>query len=467
MAQPTLSFTVTKRKPELIPPAKPTPREFKLLSDVDDQDSLRFHIPVIQFYSNTSTTRDPVAVIREAIANTLVYYYPFAGRLREVAGSRKLLVDCTGEGILFIEADADVTLKEFGHALQPPFPCLEELLFDVPGSSGVLDSPLLLIQVTRLLCGGFIFALRLNHTMSDAPGLVQFMTAVGEMARGATTPSTLPVWQRELLLAREPPRVTCTHREYEQVADTKGTIIPLDDMAHRSFFFGPTEVLALRRFLPANLGDKCSTFEVLTACLWRCRTIALQADPDEEVRILCIVNARPKFNPPLPNGYYGNGFAFPVAVSTAGKLCQNPLGYALKLVMKAKSDVNEEYMRSLADLMVIKGRPHFTVVRTYLVSDVTRAGFGEVDFGWGKAVYGGPAKGGVGAIPGVASFYIPFTNVKGESGIVVPLCLPAPAMERFVTELHTMLSKDISDKILQQHLPIPHKTTTTFITSAL
>ena len=38
------------------------------------------------------------------------------------------MVDCNDEGILFIEVDADVILKEFGDALQPPFPCLDELL---------------------------------------------------------------------------------------------------------------------------------------------------------------------------------------------------------------------------------------------------------------------------------------------------------------------------------------------------
>ena len=299
------------------------------------------------------------------------------------------------------------------------------------------------VQVTRLKCGGFIFALRLNHTMSDAAGLVQFMSALGEISCGMNEPSISPVWHRELLNARDPPRVTCTHREYEQVPDTKGTIIPLDDMAHRSFFFGPTEVATIRALLPPHQ-QKQSNFEILTACLWRCRTIALQPDTDEEVRIICIVNARGKFNPPLPNGYYGNAFAFPVAVTTAGKLMENPLGYALELVKKAKSDVTQEYMHSLADLMVIKGRPHFTVVRSYLVSDVTRAGFGEVDFGWGKAVYGGPAKGGVGAIPGVASFYIPFKNAKGEEGLVIPVCLPTQAMEKFVKELDSVLKNNIN-----------------------
>lgn len=431
-----------RREPELIAPAKATPREVKLLSDIDDQDGLRFQIPVIQFYrkdpSQSQAGKDPVDVIRKAVAETLVFYYPFAGRLRE-GRDRKLMVDCTGEGVLFIEADADVTLNQFGDALQPPFPCWEQLLYDVPGSGDVLNTPLLLIQVTRLKCGGFIMALRLNHTMSDAAGLVQFMSALGEMARGMAEPSIEPVWRRELLNARDPPRVTCTHREYEKV---EGTVIPFDDMAHRSFFFGPTELSAIRRLIPSH-HRHCSNFEVLTACLWRCRTKALQPDTHEEVRILCIVNARSKFEPPLPTGYYGNAFAFPVAVTTAGKLCENPLGYALELVRKAKADVTEEYMHSLADLMVTKGRPHFTVVRSYLVSDVTRAGFENVDFGWGKAVYGGPAKGGVGAIPGVASFYIPFKNAKGEEGLVIPVCLPSEAMDRFVKELDTVLNNHI------------------------
>jgi hypothetical protein len=144
----SLVFKVHRREPELIKPAKPTPHEFKLLSDIDDQEGLRFHIPVIQFYRHNPSVqgKDPVKVIREAIAKTLVFYYPFAGRLRE-GQNRKLMVECTGEGILFIEADADVTLEQFGDALQPPFPCLEELIFDVPGSSGVLNCPLLLIQV--------------------------------------------------------------------------------------------------------------------------------------------------------------------------------------------------------------------------------------------------------------------------------------------------------------------------------
>ncbi|KAM7486632.1 hypothetical protein LguiA_002641 [Lonicera macranthoides] len=438
---PNLVFMVRRHEPELIAPSKPTPHEFKLLSDIDDQQSVRFQVPVIQFYPSNreNVNSDPVKVIRDALAEALVFYYPFAGRLREVSGG-KLVVDCTGEGVLFIEADADVRMEQFGEALHPPFPCVEELLYNVPGSDAILNSPLLLIQVTRLLCGGFVFALRLNHTMTDGPGLVQFMMAIGEIARGARTLSVQPVWQRELLSARDPPHVTCTHHEYDEVADTKDTIASLlVDVDHRSFTFGPTELLALRKLVPKHL-SKCSTFDLLNACLWRCRTIALQLDPDEEVRFLCLVNARGRLDMSLPTGYYGNAFVFPAAISTVKKLSQNSLGYALELVMKAKSSVTTEYVRSVADLMVTRGRPPLQAAGSWLISDNTRIRYTDVDFGWGKAVYGGLATGRVGDIPGLLNFYVQYRNNKGENAVVVPICLPAAAMERFVKVLGSMLA---------------------------
>lgn len=150
MAPPSTSlvFTVIRQQPELITPAKPTPNEIKELSDIDEQESLRFQIPAILFFPNEPAMegKDPVKVIREALRQTLVYYYPFAGRLRE-GPDRELIVDCNCEGIMFIEADADVRLDQFGDALYPPIPCLEELLYEVPGSGDILNCPLLLIQV--------------------------------------------------------------------------------------------------------------------------------------------------------------------------------------------------------------------------------------------------------------------------------------------------------------------------------
>ncbi|KAH1071634.1 hypothetical protein AAZX31_03G223800 [Glycine max] len=440
LSSPSLVFTVQRCQPELVAPAKPTPREVKPLSDIDDQQGLRFQIPFILFYGNEPSMagKDPAKVIREALAQTLVFYYPFAGRIREGPG-RKLVVDCTGEGVMFIEADADATLDQLGDTLQPPFPCFEQLLYDVPGSEGVIDCPLMLFQVTRFKCGGFALAVRLNHTMSDGAGIALFMNTLAEMAQGATEPSVPPVWRRELLQARDPPHITCNHREYEQIPNNMEGIIPSyeNKMVLRSFFFGASDIAALRRLVP-HYHRKCTSFDLITACFWRCRTKALEIDADEDVRMMVIVNARARFNPPLPAGYYGNAFAYPAAVTTAGKLCENPFGYAVELINKLKGEVTEEYMHSVADLMVTNGRCLFTTVRSFIVSDLRHFGFKQIDFGWGRALYGGVAKGGAGPFPAV--FYLmAHKNAKGEEGILLPIWLPAKAMDKFANELDHML----------------------------
>ncbi|XP_043815355.1 benzyl alcohol O-benzoyltransferase [Manihot esculenta] len=209
------------------------------LSSSDDQDSLRFQIPILQVYRHhpSMQIKDPVKVIGEALAKALVFYYPFAGRLRE-GPNRKLLVEHTAEGILFTEADVDVTLEQFGDAL------------------------IMYVENSILL------------------------------------------YYEKAIMATDLHVVTTT----------------------------------------------------------------------------------------------------------------------------------KEYIQSVADLMVIKGRPHFYSEVVYTISDVRHIGFREVDFGWGKAICGGPVK----SIPRGVSYYVPFEN-KGENGIVFPICLPAQATERFAKELRNLL----------------------------
>ncbi|KAJ0021091.1 hypothetical protein Pint_30866 [Pistacia integerrima] len=367
-------FSVTRQAPELIVPAKPTPNEVKQLSNIDDQEAIRFHVPFIFFYRNNPSSamkeKDPVKVIREALSKALVFYYPFAGRVRE-GSNRKLMVDCNGEGVLFVEANANVTVDDFGPEIQPPFTCLDELMHIVPGSDGIVGCPLMSIQVTRLECGGFILALRWNHTLCDAYGVMQFLKTMEQMIQGAITPSTMPVWQRKLLSARNPPRITCIHHEYEQLDDSKDTLKNTN----------PNDLL----------------------------------DPDQIVRLSCLTNVQNKsYNFRLPKGYYGNTFAFPAACSKADLLCRRGLGYAVELVKKAKAQMSGEYIQSVADLMEIKGRPKYTNMENFIIVSYGKiSGFAEVDFGWGKAVYGGPT----GAIS-LISFCMQFKNVlwRGSLG---------------------------------------------------
>lgn len=427
----SLKFKVTRKPAVLVAPSLPTPREILYLSNIDDQGTMRFYSTGVQFYRSDPSRKgeDPARVIREGLEKVLVWYYPYTGRLID-APDGKLVVECTGEGVLFVEADADVALEEFGD-LYPPFPCRDDLL-NVPGSV-TTNSPVLHIQVTRLRCGGFILATALNHTMSDAIGYVQFMQALSEMVKGAARPSVLPIWKREILRPRPNPAIKFPLYAYDQIDCKDGETVNMNNMAENSFFFGQKEIELLKR--QAVEQGKCSTFDVLSAFLWQLRTRSLQLPAEQEVRFIFPVDARAKFEPPIPEGFYGNAVCLACTKTTAGDLAKKPLSFAVKLIQEAKKSVNDEYMRSVIDLMELKGRPLFTVVGSYVISDCTKIGFQDVDFGWGRPAYGGPAEGGVGAVPGLSSFLIPYQTRQGVKGIVVPVCLPSAAMKIFQVEV--------------------------------
>ncbi|TVU02084.1 hypothetical protein EJB05_52450, partial [Eragrostis curvula] len=103
------SFAVRRRDPELVGPARPTPRETKRLSDIDDQIGLRWHMPLVFFYRGRGggvrhdhEEKDPVRVVRRALGEALVPYYPLAGRLREVEGKKlvTIVVSDVSRGLL-------------------------------------------------------------------------------------------------------------------------------------------------------------------------------------------------------------------------------------------------------------------------------------------------------------------------------------------------------------------------------
>ncbi|GLJ15154.1 hypothetical protein SUGI_0247880 [Cryptomeria japonica] len=430
-----LKFKVTRQEAVLVPPCLPTPKDHLYLSNLDDQAGARFHIPLAHFYPHSflKEDQDPAKVIREALAKVLVHYYPLAGRLREAAAG-KLKVECTGEGVLFVEADADVTLAEFGD-LHPPFPCWNELLHDILTPQTVINSPLLLFQVTRLKCKGFVFALLLNHIMADGIGVAQFLTALGEIAMGASGLSIPPIWKRETLKPRSQPSIRLPLYEYEQVP---GKIMSVDELSHASYFFGPKEIESLKR----EAGIKTSTFEALSGFMWRLRTRVLNMAAEQEVRFMFPTDIRTIVNPSLPRGYYGNAFILACVKTTAGMLVSSPLSYAVELIIRARTSINNEYVRSTIDMMEVRGHPHFTAVASWLISDLTKIRLRDVDFGWGKAVYGGTAMGGVGAIPGIITFLVPYQNSHGVEGKLIHVCLPSHVMQKFQLEFAQTMEKE-------------------------
>lgn len=423
-----MNMGITRQPEILVRPALPPPNTGRLfyLSNLDDQTTVRVHVPVIQFYryNPAKKTEDPVKTIRDALSKALVHYFPFAGRLRD-ADNGKLQVECTNEGVLFVEADAPhLSLKDFGDLICPPFPCLDELLYQPSGSQNLINSPLLIIQVTRLRCGGFIFAVRSNHCVTDATGLHQFLQAVAEMARGASRPSIPPLWNREILRPRTNSHAMDNAHHHEEYTFQHWN----EEMQTVSILFGSEEIAALK----SQVGGKCSTFEVLSAWLWRSRSKALNIPAEQEARLSFPVDIRSRIQPALPRGYYGNAVTASFAVARAGDLIEKPMSFAVKLINDAKRIVDDGYIRSQIDMMEVKGRTPPTLVGSFIFSDNTKVDFAGVDFGWGKAEYGGVAMAGA---PGTSVSIRVRSTSSGMEKIVVPICLPTAAIQTFQEEL--------------------------------
>ncbi|KAG0516872.1 hypothetical protein BDA96_09G039900 [Sorghum bicolor] len=452
----TPAFAVHRRERVLVRPAGPTPRETRRLSDIDNQTTLRRHMPSVFFYRRGAGDDDPADVIRRALGEALVPYYPLAGRLREVE-DKKLVVDCTGEGVAFVEADADVRLAELeaagGGPLMPPFgPWIDHLLCDeVRSGAGVLNCPLLFIQVTRLLCGGFVLALHRNHNIVDGTGQGYFLSAVAELARGghpAPTTTAPPPWSRELLEARVPPRPPAfPHPVYDAAPSCIPPALapPEGDMVARAFTFTRHDVAAIKGSLPTRRrGSAATTFEVLTAALWRAHTAALELPAHEEVRLAFAVGFRGVRELGLPAGYYGNVVLPSAMVTTAGELQASSLGDTVEMVREAKAAaVTAEYVRSTIDLLVLRGRPSMLAPANLLVvSDHRHLGLHRLDLGWGVPVYGGIA-----TVFSGAMFLVAVRDGDGEEdAVAVPIMLPRPAMDRFVSELEKMVSPSLVDE---------------------
>jgi benzyl alcohol O-benzoyltransferase len=86
---------------------------------------------------------------------------------------------------------------------------------------------------------------------------------------------------------------------------------------HRSFFFGHRELSVLKDQLSSKSRVFVMKFELIVACLCKCRTIAVGYNPREKVRLMFVVDARGKQGLKIPQGFYETALAFPMADSEA------------------------------------------------------------------------------------------------------------------------------------------------------
>ncbi|KAG9155954.1 hypothetical protein Leryth_012035 [Lithospermum erythrorhizon] len=414
---------VKQLEPTLVSPKEETPKGSYFLSNLDQNIAVIVRT-IYSFRSEGKGNENAAQVLKDALAKILVPYYPMAGRLT-ISPERKLIVDCTGEGAIFVEAEANCTIEEIGDNTKPDPATLGKLVYDIPGAKSILDMPLLVAQVTKFKCGGFVLGLCMNHCMKDGIAAMEFVNSWAETARGLPI-KTPPIMDRTILKARNTPKVEFPHHEFAEIEDISNTSeLYKEELLYRSFCFTPEKLEKLKKLaMEDGVLAKCTSFEALSAFVWKCRTQALSLKPEQKTKLLFAVDGRSRFNPPIPEGYFGNAIVLTNSLCNAGEMAYNPLSFTAKLVQDAVKMVTDSYMKSAIDYFeVTRARP--SLASTLLITTWSKLEFYMADFGWGEPLQSGPV-----ALP-EKEVILFLSHGKERKTINVLLGLPASAMETF------------------------------------
>ncbi|KAF8711101.1 hypothetical protein HU200_005407 [Digitaria exilis] len=349
-------------------------------------DQVHLNIPVTSLIVFEHPVNVAAETIRRALSQTLVHYYPVAGRL--AAGSDE--INCTGEGVVFVAASADCSLEQ-SKLLKEEQPTaasaagatsralLDDLAvyYDHGCCSG---GPLMMMQVTEFSCGGFVLGVTWNHGIGDTTGIAQLLQAVGEMARGMLSPSVIPsrIWDdnNSMIPSLSP----------SSIASEAPLDLAFIDVTIRSSLINRIKAEYNNLFVHNSHGQSsslCTTFEAVTAVLWRCRTRAIMSSSSSSLSSPAVlsfaVNIRKHVG--AVDGYYGNGIAATgqKVILTVGAVANGEIVDIVKAIKDAKDDIPHMLKRTSSQQQLDIDR-----YSMFAVSSWGNLGLDKPDFGSGR-----------------------------------------------------------------------------------
>ncbi|XP_020586867.1 LOW QUALITY PROTEIN: acyl transferase 5-like [Phalaenopsis equestris] len=404
-------FSVARKSSGFVTPAEPTPTEILPLSAIDRIEGLRYFVRSVHVFKSGVRAAE---TIKQAMSKALVTYYPLAGRFINDPNDGEVKLACGGEGVLFVEAAANYSLEDVKFLDHPLMIPQDDIFPEL--SQDIIEA----VDIPIMMQGGFAIGLFVVHTIGDGLGFAQFLHAIGETARGLPKPSLNPIWARDLL--PKPPKLQQSgpppviHNLRHAIGEmARGLpklslnpiwardLLPKPPKLQQSgpppvihnlklesttIDFSADSIQKLKTDFFHSTGKHCSAFDASVAMIWQSRARSIGFEPDELVHICFFANIRQLLTNILPQegGYYGNCF-YPVTVtSTTGRVAESNLVDVMKIIRDAKSGLPKEFAKwVIGDYKDDPFQLSFTY-NSLFVSDWTRLGFREVDYGWGKPV---------------------------------------------------------------------------------
>ncbi|OVA10306.1 Transferase [Macleaya cordata] len=422
-----MKITVTEST--MVRPAEDTPK-LNLWNSNVDLVVPRMHTPSVYFYRpNGSSNFFDGNVLKEALSKALVPFYPMAGRLKRDEDGR-IEIDCSGQGVLLVEAETGSVVDDFGDFA--PTLELRQLIPAVDYSGDISSYPLLVLQVTHFKCGGVSLGVGMQHHAADGASGLHFINTWSDMARGLDL--TIPPFiDRTLLRARDPPKPTFHHIEYQPPPSMKtpsqtpnSQPSPNSTSTSVAIFKITRDQLNILKSKSKEAGNTInySSYEMLSGHVWRSVCRARGLPDDQETKLYIATDGRSRLRPTLPPGYFGNVIFTATPIAVSGDLDSKPLTYAAGRIHDALVKMDDEYLRSALDYLELQ--PDLTALvrgaHTFRCPNIgitswSRLPIHDADFGWGRPIFMGP--GGI-AYEGLA-FMLPSPVNDGSLSLAISL----------------------------------------------
>ncbi|XP_004291090.1 PREDICTED: uncharacterized acetyltransferase At3g50280-like [Fragaria vesca subsp. vesca] len=418
------------------------PFDLAMLSAHYIQKGLLFTKPP-EANNNPNFLQTLLAKLKHSLSLALVHFYPLAGRLvtkKEQDPHLYLVyVDCSNSpGAKFIHASLDMSIS---HILSPTdVPLVVQSFFDhdrAVNHDGHTTS-LLTVQVTELVDGVFI-GMSMNHALGDGTSYWHFFNTWSEIFRAEENNITLSEISRPPVLERWfpyglGPIFSLPYTNPDEFIER----FEAPELRERIFHFSSESIAKIKSKANSECRtSKISSFQALSALLWRSLTRARGFAPNQETSCRLAANNRARINPPLSPNYFGNSI-HPVKSQPvkAGELLENGLGWAAWKLHETVVNHNDKWIRQSIDAW-LKSPAVYQLSRTFdphsiMMGSGPRFDMYGNEFGMGKAVA---------LRSGYANKFIgKVTSYSGrEAGSIdLEVCLPPAAMRALESDVEFM-----------------------------
>ncbi|CAJ2640968.1 unnamed protein product [Trifolium pratense] len=385
--------------------------------------------------------------LEHSLSLTLYHFYPLSGRLvikkTKHPPSYSVYVDCKNSlGAKFIHATLDITINDI---LSPTdVPHIVHSFFDhhkALNHDGCTMS-LLSIKLTELLDGVFI-GCSMNHCIGDGTAYWNFFNTFSEIFQNDNHVSR-PISHQPINTRWFPegygPIINLPFKHEAEF------IYRYDETANfreRIFHFSAESIAKLKaKANKESNTNKISSFQSLSALVWRSITRARHLEHDKRTTIKLAVNNRTRMKPSLPNEYFGNSISATSTETTVGELLENDLGWAAWKIHMAIINHDDKVVRNwveewLHSPFVYKTDLFFDPYTVMMGSSPRFNMYGN-EFGMGKALavrsgYANKFDGKITSYPGQ----------EGGGSIDLEVCLSPNKMMALETDEEFMSSTSV------------------------